>query len=251
MISKTRRVARGAVLLSLLLCPLSFASLTARRSAYAQGPIEFTPHITPLIIEETPGPFEIGTVGSPGPVATTTAPVQLPYVSGNMLIVEGQSFPIGDEFLDASGIPLGPVEQDYLGTYGWAAVAGQPDYVLLWYVDWDGQKHHIITQVSDPLFVGHPGIDDGFEDYLRELKKAEDAMAISGGGVFGGVGTLVLIELGLCVPTAGTTCGTAFLTAVVGGIGGGATYLYNHFFKYVPAGNNLEKQFEQIDAVRP
>src|SRR3989304_2211396 len=95
MISKKNRLPRGAELLSLPPCPLSFASLTARLSAYAHGPIKSPPQIPPLIIEETPRPFEIGTVGSPGPVATTTAPVQLPYVSGNMLIVEGQSFPIG------------------------------------------------------------------------------------------------------------------------------------------------------------
>jgi hypothetical protein len=59
--------------------------------------------------------------------------VQQPIATGfeDYILIGDQAFPIGDEFLDASGIPLGPVTQDYFGWYGYATIEGHPDLRLI------------------------------------------------------------------------------------------------------------------------
>jgi hypothetical protein len=44
------------------------------------------------------------------------------------MAVGGRLYPIGDEFRDASGIPLGATEENLFGQVGYAVIQGAPEY---------------------------------------------------------------------------------------------------------------------------
>ena len=125
------------------------------------------------------------------------------------------------------------------------------EYKLLWITDNKGIKHYIIIDVSDPLFIGHEGIEDGFIHYLDKLVDAENGIMWGMGGAFGGLVAATLAQLIACVPTAGATCISAIATALVGGVGGMFKLAYHTIFEYIPQINNLRDQFDAMDTLRP
>jgi len=109
----------------------------------------------------------------------------------------------------------------------------------------------MIIKVDDPLLTGHSGLDDGFEDYLGELNKAEEAMVFALGGEATGLMGLIVAQLIACGPTGGTTCVTAAATAIIAVVGGFATGTYHYFVRYLPQLKNLRESFDAMDIVRP
>lgn len=233
---------------SVAMCPLantSYGSLSAVSAAVpGQPPIQFTPDIDALIIGTPPPTPAIGTLDQGGID---------PQVLENYLLIGDNAYRIGDEFLDASGIPLGPVTEDHLGWYGYATIADHPELRLIWTTDINGARHYLITKVTDNLFSGNPGIEpgDGFEDYVRQMNQAEDAFVVSLGGWGFGMGTAILTQYLACGPTAGVGCVTGTITGIVAIVGGIASMAYNTIFKIFPAERNVVRQFALIDANSP
>jgi hypothetical protein len=235
--------------ISIAACPLALAQQVSFAQPEQSQPQPFTrpPATFEAIFTATPptgGGFEtLNDTGDP------LAGLDLE----NYLLIGQNVYPIGDEFTDASGIPLGPVTEDHFGWYGYATIATNPDLRLLWYTDAAGTKHYLISKVSDPLFAGNPGVSpgDGFDDYVDQLVQAENALAISLGGWASGAAGLLVAQFALCGPTAGTTCVTAALTAVAALVGGGISFMYHYIFKAIPAERNVIRQFSVIDAQTP
>ena len=173
------------------------------------------------------------------------------FVEGNWLIVGSERYPIGDEFLDASELPIGASTKSHLGDFGYADITNIEDYKLLWMTDDKGVKHYIIVDVTDHLFIGHEGVKDGFIHYLDNLIDAENKIIWAMGGAIGGLVGATIAQFLACLPTAGATCITAIATAVGGGIVSMLTLGYQTIFKYIPAMNNLIDQFDAINTLRP
>jgi len=236
------------IALSFLACPLASSSLLT--TGYAQGSQPFgtvPPQQATIdaVFTGTPAPTPaIGTVDGSG-----INPQDLEHY----VLIGSTVYPIGDEFLDASGIPLGPVTEDYLGWYGYATIADRPDLRLIWITDAGGVKHYMIAEVTSNLFAGNPGVEpgDGFEDYLRQMNDAEDLMIVSLGGYGAGLATAVLTQYLACAPTAGAGCVTGTITGILGAVGGIAAFLYHGLFKLLPAERNVLRQFDLIDQSSP
>jgi hypothetical protein len=169
------------------------------------------------------------------------------------ILIGDKLYRVGDEFLNDSGIQRGPSTQDTFGWYGYATIKTHPDHRLIWYTDADGQKHYMIMRADDELFAGTPNVDngDGFEDYIGQIRDAENAIAASSSIFGGGLGGLIIAQIALCGPTGGATCVTGLITAAVTMIGAGLAGLYNYIFKMLPAERNIIDQFELIEANRP
>ncbi|MCH8339860.1 MAG: hypothetical protein IH858_13615 [Chloroflexi bacterium] len=232
-------LARSGIVLLSAFCLLAFQLGT---SALGPNGLAHAGQQFPTVVPVDPGfdePFD-----ESAPIATGFE---------NYILIGDQAFPVGEEFLDASGIPLGPVIKDYFGWYGYATIEGHPDLRLIWYTDISGQKHHLIVSVTDPLFAGNPGVDngDGFEDYVGQLIKAEDAAALSLGGIGSFAAGAVYAELAVCGPSAGAGCVAAVVTAVVGVVGAAISFVYHTIFKVLPAERNVVEQFDVIDEARP
>jgi hypothetical protein len=172
------------------------------------------------------------------------------YIEGLTLVVGSNTYAIGDYFLDASAIPLGATTASMASNFGYSQIVGIEDYVVIWITGTDGVVRYLIVNVDDPLFAGHAGVEDGFEDYLRFLGDAEEAMKLAAGGNAAGFVGFVVAQLLLCGPTGGSTCITAIITAVGAIIGGFVGVIYN-FIKALVQMDNLRYSFEGIDIVRP
>ena len=173
------------------------------------------------------------------------------YVDGDTLIVGSNTYAIGDFFFDASAIPLGATTADGASKFGYSQILGIEDYVVIWITDTDGNKRYMLVKVDDPLFSGHAGVEDGFEDYLGFLIDAQEAMLFAAGGNASGVVGFFVAQLYLCGPTGGSTCITAVATAIMAIIGGFVGVVYNFLTKYLPQIANVRFAFEGIDIVRP
>jgi hypothetical protein len=191
---------------------------------------------------ETPIPTPLPTVGPAG---------SLIYIEGNSLIVGSETYPIGDEFLDAGELPIGASTESHLGDFGYADINNIEDHKLVWITDSEGVKHYIIVDVTDHLFIGHEGVEDGFIHYLDNLIDAENKIIWAMGGAIGGLVGATVLQFLACVPTAGATCLTAIATVIGGGIAGLLTLGYQTVFKYIPAMNNLRDRFDAINTLRP
>lgn len=145
------RAFRGFARVALLaLCALGIVALhpmlgiaETGGAAYAAQPFPTVPPVNP----DFEDPFE---------EAEPTAPEFEDFV-----LIGDHAYPIGDEFMDADHIPLGPVTQDFFGWHGYATIKGHPDLRLIWHTDSLGRQHNLIMEVGDPLFAGNPGVDNG------------------------------------------------------------------------------------------
>jgi len=178
--TKNRSLLRRSILvlalLSILACPLASDSLLSTGYAQSSQPFGTVPPQQSefdTVFTATPPP-------TPGINAVDGSTIDLQDLERYALI-GNTAYPIGDEFLDASGIPVGPVTEDYLGWYGYATIVDRPDLRLLWYTDVRGARHYLITEVTSNLFAGNPGVEpgDGFDDYVRQMREAEDRMIVS------------------------------------------------------------------------
>jgi hypothetical protein len=232
------------LILSIFLC--SFATGMVQQSSI---PGKQIPTVPP-IVATLPTP-----IGGQTPVATpisTMAPVGSSiFVEGNWLVIGSERYPIGDEFLDASEIPLGASTKTLTGGFGYADIRGIEDLILLWITDNEGIKRYIIVESTDSLFVGHKGVEDGFIHYLNLLREAEEDTLFSFGAVWGTAGGAIAVQLLACGPTAGTSCLTALITALGAGIGFLLKQGYHYLFGVLPNIDNLRDQFGEIDDLRP
>ena len=169
------------------------------------------------------------------------------FIEGNVHIINGKPYPIGDAFYDAEGIPLGVRVTDRYGLFGYAPIASLPDYVLIWYLDGTGRKQYLVTKADDPLIAG----PTGFDQTIQDLQEAEDRFARTIGYGVTGITTAVLIQLAACIPSAGFSCASAAITGIVGAAGTTVTALALIIFDLVPAMNNVKRGFTTLDTNRP
>src|SRR3990170_108518 len=181
---------------TIVLCPIAQARIASIRPASAEegaAQIDFTPHVTPLVIEATPEPILIPTIG-PGQTFNADHRPELVKV-------------VGDDL------------------FGWGDIKGQPGSVLIWVTDDSGTQYLVVSKSSD-FFLGYMDpatgsrLDDGFEDLvrLRDERRAELGEHTAAGA--GGSGTLLIatgVFLALCPETVGATCIGALLTGAVAG----------------------------------
>lgn len=231
------KLAIGLGLASIVAAPLTLA---AGASSLAPQPLAqpfaHTPSIVPLASEEAPDDF-------------LEDKLELPdiFVEGNVLVVDGKPYPIGDAFTDGEEIRTGPRKTDRTGMYGYATIEGLPGYVLLWYMDGTGRKQYLVTTDDDPGLTGPLG----FDQLVTDLKEAQDRFLKAVGGGAGAAAAATLIQFGLCPGTVGVTCGTAVITLAVAAIGGGITAVGLVAFDLIPAFNNVARGFRNIDASEP
>ena len=234
------------IAISVIFNPITTGNPTKRSHAYAAQPFQTVPPVNATIVTpidpSSPIPTPLPTVGPQTPSI---------FIDGDTLVVGSYNYAIGDYFLDASAIPLGATTASGGSKFGYSQIVGIEDHVVIWITGADGVVRYLIVNVDDPLFTGHAGVEDGFEDYLGFLKDAEDAISVAGGGNGAGVMGLVIAQLYLCAPTAGSTCISAVATAVMAIIGGFVAVVYNFITKYLPQIDNLRYAFEGIDIVRP
>lgn len=209
------------VSLGLLLSPLaihSSASAHLPRADVSLQQFTFEPSLSVMELTAFAQTAFPATVPPPTPFPT---PVMVPiendeYAVAGDLLIDGRTYPIGDEISSAEDIPLGAVESDPFNDYGYAVIRDQPDYRLLWMTSEDGERHHIIVHKNDPLFAG----DDGFSEHVDDLQAGMAGLVTTAAPVATAGAMIVGIGLGLCAPTAGSGCalalGGAVITAVVG-----------------------------------
>lgn len=232
-----KRIIVGIGLAAVFACPLTFAAgVSSVSSQPLAQPIVHTPDIEPLQIEEEPGDILEDELVLPDA-----------FVEGNILVIDGKPYPIGDSFYDADGIPLGPRVTDRAGLYGYAPIQSLPDHVLIWYLDGSLRKRYLIVAADDPLLQG----PTGFIKMVENVQHAEDRLVASLGTGSGGVVTAVILQLAVCPATAGTSCATAVATLAIGGGLAliGAVGLIA--FDLIPALNNVMRAFETVDINRP
>ena len=225
-------------LVGLFALPLSVGSQQwgIALSIVAQAQIEFTPDIEALEKGPTPEPL-------------LQEELELPeaFVEGNVLVIDGKPYPIGDGFYDAEGIPLGAQKTDRTGFYGYAAIRNLPDHVLLWYLDGFGRKRYLVTTADDPLLTGPLG----FDQQIDNLQQAEDRLLDTAKGGAGAFALALVLQLAVCPSTVGASCVTAVVTLFVGAIGATLWSAAQLVFDIVPAMNNVERAFATVDQNRP
>lgn len=187
------------LIVCVILCPLAWGGYSVHYGAHAQekrdDPIEFTPHVTEIVITVTPEPVLKATVGS------------------------GQTF-------DSDNKPeLVTVHGD--DDYGWGDIKDKSGLVLIWITDEDG-THYIVVDKSDELFNGYSirdengertgvVIEDGFEDFIRA--REETLRIFNNSRAMGAGASSVTIIAGLlfasCPATLGAGCVAAFITGTV------------------------------------
>ena len=233
-----RQAVLGILLVSLFGCPLTLAiGVTSVSSEpLVQVTIAFEPSVEPLATE-------------PPPSAILEDELVLPeaFVEGNVLIINGKPYPIGNAFYGGEEIPIGASVTDWTGYYGYAPIEGVENHVLLWYLDGSLRKRYIVTTADDPALIGLAG----FDQMIKNLQDAETRMAVAVGAEYSGVLTLVILQALGCVPSAGLGCVTAAATAVAGSIGAAITAGVLLFADLLPAIRNVEAAFSSLDAIRP
>jgi hypothetical protein len=236
--SKARRILLATCFFTLMVMPLSWVSGAALSEPEQRilAQIDFTPNILTLEAEATPEPILEDELVLPEV-----------FIEGNVLVIDGKPFPIGDAFYDAAGIPMGATVTDRTGLYGYALIENMPSHVLTWYLDGRGRKTYLVTTADDPLMKG----TTGFETQIENLQKSEDRMLLALGTEYTGVLTLVLLQAAGCAPTGGITCATAVVSAAVGVIGGMITGGALLIFDLLPAITDVDRAFSTIDSNNP
>lgn len=225
-------------LAALIGCPLSLvAGVTSAQSGpIAQVTIDFEPSIEPYSTERPPGD-----------ILGDSASLPAAAIEGDVLLFDGKQYPIGDEFYDAEGIPLGARNTDHTGLYGYASIAGLPSHVLIWYLEGTGRKRYLVTMADNPLMSGSLG----FHQQIEDLNDAEDKLMTTAKTGSGALATAILLQLAVCPESTGASCVTAVATLLVGAVGatlwGGAQLV----FELIPAMNNVERAFSEIDQSTP
>lgn len=241
-VTNYRSVLQNAIialsLVGLFALPLSVGSQQwgIALSIVAQAQIEFTPDIEALEKGPTPEPL-------------LQEELELPeaFVEGNVLVIDGKPYPIGDGFYDAEGIPLGPSVTDKTGLYGYAPIQTLPDHVLIWYLDGTGRKQYLVTRADDELLTG----PTGFDQMIKNIREAEDRLLATAGRGAAALATALVLQLAVCPSTVGASCVTAVVTLLVGAIGATLWSAAQLVFDTVPAMNNVESAFAIIDQNRP
>lgn len=209
-------------------------------------PIVFTPNIEELELTAVAATAMATAVAGPATIADPNAPVD--PVPGEIILIGGKEYPIGETFTDADGIPKGVVEKSMFGDQGYSTIlaVGGDKYRLIWVTD-RGEKQYMIVREDDELFSG----PDGFKETLQALGEAEertfDAVKIE----LGGLGAILLAEFALCPATAGGGCVAAIVTGLGGLVGGFLLGMWRVITDYAPARNNVGVAYEQIEINRP
>jgi len=134
-----------------VLSPFVSANVGQGGSAAAQGPINFTPHITPLVIPETPVAPRFAAIG---PVTAAG----LPEVVDPKLLED----------------PL-----------GYAEILGQPGMYLVWSTDADGENHYFIIDRNNEYFERIRSETDKWRELHAQYVAGEHMPnVIFGGAVF-------------------------------------------------------------------
>jgi len=196
--------------------------------------------VTPVGGTATPGGLDLSALSSP------QAPTPTPFVSPDEVPVGTDSCPVGDEFLDASGLALAGVQSDPTGRYGIATVMYQPDYRLIWYTDESGVRHYLIVHRDDPLYSGENGFLQHFNQYMAAIR-GENASLTSGGT---GAGTIMGLGLAGCLPSVGWGCVVGLVGGTVVMLGGISGSLYFAIFEVRPEREALNTMFQTIEANR-
>ncbi len=231
------KLAIGLGLASIVACPLTLAAGAGPLAPLPLAqPFGFTPSIEAFATEKAPDDLLEDELVLPDA-----------FVEGNILVIDGRPYPVGDGFYDADGIPLGPSVTDKTGLYGYAPIQTLPGYVLMWYLDGTGRKKYMVTTADDELLTG----PTGFDTMIDNLRKAEERLERSVGGGATGLGILVVSQLAGCLPSGGVLCASAVVTGLVGAIGGTIATIGIVAFDLIPAMNNVERAFTTVDVNRP
>lgn len=234
-------------LISKLVMGLGIATILAGPLTLAAGagplapqplaqPFGFTPSIEPLATEEAPDDLLEDELVLPDA-----------FVEGNVLVIDGRPYPIGDSFSDAEGITLGPAKTDMTGLYGYARIEDVPDHILIWYLDGTGKRQYLVIREDDALMQGPLG----FDQMIENLQQAENRLVASVGTGVGGLLTAAVLQLAVCPGTVGVTCATAAATIMIGGGIALIGALGLVAFDLIPALNNVSKAFSTVDSNRP
>ena len=199
-------------------------------------PFGFTPSIEALATEKAPDDLLEDELVLPDA-----------FVEGNILVIDGRPYPIGDGFYDAEGIPLGPAKTDMTGLYGYARIENVPDHILIWYLDGTGRRQYLVTREDDALMQGPLG----FDRMIENLQNAQNRLVAGAGTGIGGLLTAAILQLAVCPGTAGATCATAAATLLIGGGIALVGALGLIAFDLIPALNNVSKAFSTFDSNRP
>ncbi len=115
------KLAIGLGLASIVAFPLTLAAGAGPLAPQPLAqPFGFTPSIAPLDKEE-----------APDEILEDKLELPAAFVEGNILVIDGKPYTIGDSFYDAEGIPLGPAKTDKTGLYGYARIENVPDHILI------------------------------------------------------------------------------------------------------------------------
>ncbi len=244
------------VAFSLFVCLATGAP--AQSAADGRQQVSFVPHFTELAMTRTAEALVLGTPAAqpsapPSAMsAVSTPPAMVPmdteyYALCGTLLVEGQSYPIGDRFADASEIPIGTaINGDVWGRNGYAVITDHPDYRLLW-VTTDGSRQYVIVHVNDPLLTDET---TGFAHITQVVSDGYQALFTVGASALTAAGTLIAVGFTVCAPTVGVGCGLAVGGAIAAGVVSSAGEWWIRATIINPGLSNLELQLQTIDINR-
>jgi len=169
------------LIVCVILCPLAWGGYSVHYAAHAQDkrddPIEFTPHVTALVITVTPEPVLKVTVG-PGQYFEEDYEEQLPEVARPDLLEEEE--------------------------LGYSAILGEESLYLVWSTDDEGHKNSYILDQESEFFQRVKKIVDDNLEARRTLDETNPLFSliwagtkVAGGGIGAiicGVATIASIE---------------------------------------------------------
>ena len=203
------------LIVCVILCPLAWGSYSVHYAAHAQDkrddPIEFTPHVTAIVLTVTPEPVLEATV-APGQYFEEDDEEQLPEVARPDLL-EYEEF-------------------------GYSAILGEEGLYLVWSTDDHGYKHYYILDQEDGFFQRiKTTVDDNIEA-RRTLDETNPLFSLIWAGTKVAAG-----EVGIII------CGVATITSIkvppLAGFFGACTLGAVGLF-----GSSLDEYFDIANSVR-